>query len=520
MIMKKYFMMAIAAIAAMTMTVSCDSEYAPDTFLGEATVSSSYLSFTPAGSTTEMTVKAASKWELIDVPEWLTAVPMNGEAGETTVKFTATEASATREGAIKLLCNGKTQIINLIQMCEKVEPKLISCAEVASADEGATVRTKGVVTAIANTQYGNFYLNDGTGEVYVYGTLFDGKTQNNPIANNKIEVGDEVTVEGPKKNYNGTIELVDVTVVKVEKSLIKCDSTLVAGVNSNIIPLEGGELIAAITCKGSSVSVEIPADAQEWLSVVGVSNTQVKFRAIANNGGDRGTTIELHTTDGKKDYSTKFDIVQKGSVVAVSAAEFNALADDANAQYTVRGIITSIVNDTYGNLYINDGTGEVYVYGVLDAAGAPKNFASLGLKVGDEVVFQSVKTSYKDAPQMKNAIVVESVAHDVVTVEQFLAAAQSETVYYVISGTVVEATGEGTKNDMTTYGNFSIQDETGTVYVYGVLNNLKDKANKQFGTLGVELGDKITLLGYRTSYKGLNQVGGAIFIKNEKPQID
>ena len=212
--------------------------------------------------------------------------------------------------------------------------------------------------------------------------------------------------------------------------------------------------------------------------------------------------------DGKKDYTAKVDIAQKGAVVEVSCAEFNAL-EDGVAQYKVRGIITSIASTKYGNVYINDGTGEVYVYGIT-------GWADAGLKVGDEVVLQSVKTSYKDAPQMKNAVVLESVAHDTKTVADFLATEESKTVYYILRGAVTEAEGK----TIEPYGNFNLVDATGSVYVYGVLNNMKDKASKQFATLNVAVGDTITILGYHTSYSGAPQVGGAIFIKNEKPATE
>ncbi|MBP5345446.1 MAG: DNA-binding protein, partial [Bacteroidales bacterium] len=378
--------------------------------------------------------------------------------------------------------------------------------------DSKTYQVTGTVTSIANTKYGNWYLNDGTGEVYVYGTLYDGKTQNDPIANNKIEVGDEVTIQGPKTTYNGTVELVDVTVVKVNKSLLKCDSTLVAGVKSAELPVDGGILTAYLTNKCNGFNIAIPEDAQDWLTIASISGNTVSFKAAANEGGDRTTTLVFTANDGKKDYTAKVDIAQKGAVVQVTCAEFNAQADGA-AQFKVRGVITSIASAKYGNVYINDGTGEVYVYGIT-------GWADAGLKVGDEVVLQSVKTSYKDAPQMKNAVVVETIAHEVKTVAAFLDAAENKDVFYVLRGEVVEAAGEGTKQDMETYGNFNLKDETGDVYVYGVLNNLKDKANKQFGTLNVAYGDTITILGYRTSYKGLNQVGGAIFIKNEKPATE
>mgnify|MGYP000063794915 CR=1 FL=1 len=50
--------------------------------------------------------------------------------------------------------------------------------------------------------------------------------------------------------------------------------------------------------------------------------------------------------------------------------------------------MTAIANTTYGNLYLNDGTGEIYIYGTLDASGAEKNFLSLGIEVGDEITVQ------------------------------------------------------------------------------------------------------------------------------------
>ena len=62
-------------------------------------------------------------------------------------------------------------------------------------------------------------LRDATGEILIYGTRDkEGNNgQNNSIAAWGIEVGDSVTVEGPRKTYNTTVELVDVTVLNVTK---------------------------------------------------------------------------------------------------------------------------------------------------------------------------------------------------------------------------------------------------------------------------------------------------------------
>ena len=496
-----------ALFAALSMGLactSCDVDQDPDTFLSDLKVSKSYVAIDVDGGTTTVEINARSAWFISNVPAWLTVSPMEGAAGKATLDFSADKTidGRTAEIVLTLADSVTTQRINVIQGLSTVSS--VTCAEVLAGPDSKTYQVTGTVTSIANTKYGNWYINDGTGEVYVYGTLYQGKTQNDPIVNNNIEVGDQVTIQGPKTTYNGTVELVDVTVVKVVKSLIKCDSTLVNGVKTAELPIEGGILEAHLTNKGSNLFVSIPEDAQSWLSIAAIEGNVVKFKAAANEAGDRGTTLVFVTKEGGKEYTAQYEIAQKGAVAQVSCAEFNAQAD-GTAQFKVRGVITSIVNAAKGRFYINDGTGEVYVYGLAD-------LAATEIKVGTEVFLQSVKTSYNNAPQMKNAVVLESVAHSVVNVADFLATEENKTTYYILRGAVTEAEGK----TLEPYGNFNIVDESGSVYVYGVLNNLKEKASKQFGTLNVAYGDTITIMGYHTSYSGAAQVGGAIFIKNEK----
>ena len=77
------------------------------------------------------------------------------------------------------------------------------------------------------------------------------------------------------------------------------------------------------------------------------------------------------------------------------------------------------------------------------------------------------------------------------------------------------------KNDPTkvnAYGNFDLTDETGTVYVYGLTIAPAAKNDKTFEKIGIKNGDKVTLIGTRTSYNGTVQVGGpAYYISHETP---
>ena len=93
---------------------------------------------------------------------------------------------------------------------------------------------------------------------------------------------------------------------------------------------------------------------------------------------------------------------------AVTVAEFLAAAED-DTVYELTGVITSVANTTYGNFYLKDETGEVYIYGLCSPEGASKYWAASGAKVGDTITVQTVRTSYNGSPQGKNAIFVSLV---------------------------------------------------------------------------------------------------------------
>ena len=101
-----------------------------------------------------------------------------------------------------------------------------------------------------------------------------------------------------------------------------------------------------------------------------------------------------------------------------------------------------------------------------------------------------------------------------VTVAQFNAAAESTTVWYQLTGTVQNLQ-NGTYNNSTKYGNFDLVDETGSVYVYGVLAT-KGGTKGQFETLmqekGITDGSTITIIGNRGSYQGKIEVTNAYFV--------
>lgn len=506
----KYIIPAFIAVVA-AMFTGCSENNDP-TYLDEVRVSQSYVSIPAAGGSVAVSLTATDSWTVADAPAWLTVSPSSGGAGTTSVTFTADKATATNTATVIVKCGSKTQEINVQQITEKVELPISTCAEVVAGEDGKTFRVKGTCTAIANTTYGNWYLNDGTEEVYIYGTL-DAKGAEKNFLSLGIEIGDVITVEGPKTTYNGTVELVNVTVLSIEKSLIKADSVMVGDKKTDVIPLDGGEFEVNLTNKGTGISVDIPANAQSWLSILGIqtsgNSTVVKFRAAANNGGDRSATLTFTTTDGKKEYTSQATISQKGAIVECPISDFLA-AEVGDTQYRLTGVITKIANATYGNVYIKDYSGEAYVYGI----GAKGDFEKLGLKEGDVVTLVGKRAAYKDSPQMGGAVYEKSISVTEVSLSEFLAKAPAADVYYRISGTI-----ESIAND--TYGNLYLTDGTDKVYVYGCYPGwgaTGDARKGLVGELGLKVGDKLSVIGVRAEYKGEAQLSNGVYFSHESAE--
>ena len=498
----KYFIPSLVAVVAAIFT-GCSKDNDP-TYLDAIRVSQSYVALSTNGGSTSIDIQAKGSWTVSGAPEWLSVSPASG-TGDGSITFSA-DAAEGRTCSVSISCEGETQIINVIQGLVSIENA--TCAEVLAGPDSKTYQVTGVVTSIANTTYGNWYLNDGTGEVYIYGTL-DAKGAEKNFSSLGIEVGDQVTVQGPKTTYNGTVELVNVTVVKIVKSLIKVDSLTVDGVVSSELPVAGGEITAHLTCKGTGVAVEIPAEAKEWLGVTSSTvgaNPTVTFYAKNNEGGDREVTVTFKTTDGSKEYTSQATITQKGAIIETNVADFLA-AEVGTTNYRITGVVTELyTSDKQGeSFYIQDYSGKVLVY---RAAG----FKDSGAKVGDVVTVVGQRGAYKSTPQMVSGK-FEAIKYAVqtATITELLAKEDDKNTYYMVTGTITSLKDDkGNDND---YGNLFFSDGTSEIYVYGCYPGWGAKGDDRKYLIqdnDIKVGDEITIIAYKTSYKGVPQLSSGV----------
>ena len=250
--------------------------------------------------------------------------------------------------------------------------------------------------------------------------------------------------------------------------------------------------------------------------------------SINGTGGGGGSSAEtIGTIDNPKSVSDVVTII-------------NSMADNqtSNELYYVKGTIKQIKTTDeniakYKNIdyIITDGKTDITVYHGRNLDNT--EFTGPGqINVNDEVIVLGNLQKYVNAntgavtPELAqgNYIVKltkgsgggggETPSTDAkkVTVAEFNAAEVNDNVWYQLTGTV-----ENLK-DGDQYGNFDLKDETGSVYVYGLLSE-KGGEKKKFQDLaaakGIKNGSKITIIGTRGVFNDKIEVMNAYFVSIE-----
>ena len=384
---------------------------------------------------------------------------------------------------------------NIPAECLTVAQANAICAELESgATTGTKHYVKGWVKKLASkhadgiSQFGNalFYIVDEKGntdeDFYAYQVYgLNGEKITNPDA---VAVGDYVVIYGELTNYNGTYETVGKGAAHIWKS-----TNPALGGNGNT-----GNNPTELVGNGT---YENPYTANDVLLLnnSNAGNYWVKAYIVGQINGKSISGAEFNAPfsgssndDGSvNDYNTNILIANS--------------ADEASSSNCVPVQLPSGALRTGLNLVQNpdlDGQ-EVLIYGSLEAY-----FGAAGIKTTSYA-----KVGDKEFGVNPNVEQTEPTAK-VVTIAEFNAAPEATDVYYELTGTI-----GGTIN--TTYGNFDLTDETGTVYVYGLTKEFiavgSTSNDKSFASLGLKEGDKITLRGFRGSYNGKIEVMGAYFVK-------
>ena len=378
---------ALAAGCAQEQVISSIAEFKPE---------KSYIGLPLEGGINTTPVKATASWsfDTSAIPEWLTVSPTSGGAEVEHIVFAAEPNTGNSERSVNLVVNvgGKQQRFTVIQAGPgEVEAPLSTIAQVAAGNDGETFRIRGTVTSIVNTNYGNLYVSDDTGSIYIYG-LFNAKGQYPKDAGGwatfGVEVGDVITVQGPRTLYNGTtLELVDATLINVEKSLIEVDPSEIA------VGSDAGTFTVSVTSKANGMAV-LPSES--WVRVTDIAAGE-KDAVVYSFAYDANTTTASRTATIQfkaANSSRAVTVTQEGiPPTGQSITEIVALPDNSG----VETLESTVAAKTTKGFVLSDGATAIYVY---DNGANP-------VEIGDVVKVLATKTTYNGVPELATVTSVE-----------------------------------------------------------------------------------------------------------------
>lgn len=245
-----------------------------------------------------------------------------------------------------------------------------------------------------------------------------------------------------------------------------------------------------------------------------------EFKAMGIHTGDevsiRGV-YEFYTD--KQQHQLSDGVVEKhtaldpAAVKTVTVAEFLD-AKDKFAMYRMTGTVTGDINADFASFDLKDESGTVYVYTVNNAS----EYGSR-LKAGDKVTLRGAYTEYNGKDEVVDCTIeslepgqggdpdepaTEPTSATPVTIAEFLDKTVNNTDWYELTGEIISI------ENGNAYGNFTIQDNTGSVYIYGMVKAWAGGKNDQsFNEIGVEIGDVVTLWTLRAEHNGNPQGGGS-----------
>ena len=334
------------------------------------------------------------------------------------------------------------------------------------------VYVKGIISNVANFQekYGeiDYYVSDDkdgkTGQFYIYGGYGLDGAKFTSLAD--LSVGDTVLVSGTIKNHQGGIQFNYGSKIH---SIKKSDGSEQSGGGSGSGSGEG---------KGTADS---PYDVTAAIAAASGTGVYVKGFIVGSIDGKA-------TTDAKFSAETA---TASNVLIAVSADETD-ISKCMPVQLPTGAVRTAL------NLVDNAGNykKEVTLYGNIE-----KYFSVTGLKTVTYAILDGTEIGTKPDGGSTGGDEIKAV-----TVAEFNAAPESTNVWYKLTGTIKNL------KDGDLYGNFDLEDATGSVYVYGLLAE-KGGEKKKFQELvtkyGLANGSKITIIGNRGSYNDKIEVTNA-----------
>ena len=225
--------------------------------------------------------------------------------------------------------------------------KEVTVAEfLAAAEDTQMYQLKGVITSVANTTYGNFYLKDSTGEVLIYG-LCSPEGEQKYWAKSGAKVGDTITVQTVRSSHNGAPQGKNALFVELKPFVAEASEWGVVGDLNNW----GGtadvvmyntwhteNLFVAYNVEITSGAIKVRAnnawnDAKNYgLEVAGNIYADKYYTVITGSGSQNATPMVYGT------YDVYFDLTNKRIALMTPGKAYSEAADGGKPVVVVAGL--------------------------------------------------------------------------------------------------------------------------------------------------------------------------------------
>lgn len=525
------------ALTAMLFAQSCDDKNDGPTGAPSIELSTQTLDFEKDGDSQTIKLTATRDWNVTDVPDWIAVDPKSGNPAENkevtvtvlentgmdrsqdikfTIGFDAKSLTINQKGtgsAAELVVynnnfdkelavkgsNGWTTYLDKFEGWKNESGSGISTVEYAFS--GVTARTRKDASDSDVSDY------QGSGKNYLWFGKDNNFFQIKNITLPENKANFTISFGARRSEYKQGVT-VDNT-FKPEEFLVyvsndgskwvKLEYAFPNGAKDNRWDLASSTFTVPSGTKSLHIYIKTTV-ASSYL----MDDLDLSVAASAGTAIDFSKGIDLGTGGGEtpgpgEDY-TKAE--------SKTVAEFIAAANKST-YYKLKGTVSKF-NPTYCSFDLTDETGTIYVYSVADKTawstvkdGGIVEIAGIYDYFADKSKHEVVKAQFLSFTEATTPVEIVNA-----TVAEFIAAEKSVTKKYRVSGTITEIQNP-------TYGNLKLKDDTGEVLIFGVKKD-KDAANTSFSELGAEVGDKLTVVGFRDEYNGTIEMTSGYCEKLEK----
>ena len=423
---KSFFAVAMVLGSALGF-VACENDGDDVVADPKVEVSATSLNFTNEEGNQTLEVKANAGWKAETDADWVTITPAAGNGDATiTVAVSANDTGAVRTTVVK--------VIALHKEYGAWDTKKVTVSQ--SATETPTVEEE--------LLYGDDFDGQEATKTYGSGSSWPYIDQFPEFANQEGPAAENVTYSGKgvsvRANSTSDSQYSDYAgsglnnIFFGSSAYLQVNNITLAAGQTNLKLTFGSEKYTQdgdSTFKNEEFHIYVSKDGNAWAEIKeytfagteggrwNVATAEFTLNAVPETlylkfaatvaSVYRLDDVKLYTGNGGQVIDLdNIEAPQPSEVKKVTVAEFLAAAEDSTI-YELTGEITNVTNTTYGNFYLNDGTGEVLIYGLCSPSGEQKYWAESGAKVGDTITVQTVRTSYNGTPQGKDAIFVSLV---------------------------------------------------------------------------------------------------------------